>query len=210
MLNMAYQRLMKHFKITLIVFSSYLLLLNNLWSSGGKPTSPPETVESVDLDKYVGKWYEIQRIPNSFQDKKKRGFNECFNTTAEYAKVGTQKISVVNTCYRYNDENKEYIDIARAKASIVENSNNAKLKVNFTGLSLLEWLGIGDGDYWILGLGPINENDLYSWAFVGSPKRDYGWILNRTRQLDPDQEEIVKNKIKEKGYDPEKFKSFTR
>jgi apolipoprotein D and lipocalin family protein len=202
---------MKHPKTILKLFTLSLLTLNNSWATGGKPTTPPpETVESVDLNKYIGKWYEVQRIPNTFQDKKKRGFHECFNTTAEYSKAGINKINVINTCYRYDDQNNEYIDIAKAKAKVVEGSNNAKLKVNFTGLSLLEWLGIGNGDYWILGLGPVNENNLYSWAFVGSPKRDYGWILNRTRQLDPDQEEIVKNKIKEKGYDPEKFKSFTR
>jgi apolipoprotein D and lipocalin family protein len=201
---------MKHPKAFLKILTLYFLTLNHTWATGPKPTTPPETVASVDLNKYVGKWFEIQRIPNNFQDKKKRDYNECFNTTAEYSKAGTNKINVLNTCYRYNDQNQEYVDIAKAKGKVVEGSNNSKLKVNFTGLSLLEWLGIGDGDYWILGLGPVNEDNLYSWAFVGSPKRDYGWILSRSKQLDPEQEDIVKITIKEKGYDLEKFKSFMK
>ena len=201
---------MKHPKTFLKILTLFLLTLNDSWATGPKPITPPETVASVDLNKYVGKWFETQRIPNSFQDKKKRGYNECFNTTAEYSKAGSNKINVTNTCYRYNDQNQEYVDIAKAKAKVVEGSNNAKLKVNFTGLSLLEWLGIGDGDYWILGLGPVNEDNLYSWAFVGSPKRDYGWILSRSKQIDPEQEDIVKNTIKEKGYDLGKLKSFMK
>jgi lipocalin len=60
-----------------------------------------------------------------------------------------------------------------------------------------------------LGLGPVNESNLYSWAFVGSPKRDYGWILNLTRHF-PDQEEPLNLVMKEKGYDPKSFKSFIK
>ena len=201
---------MKNLKKKFKTLTLYLITLKIIWATGGKPINPPETVESVDLNKYIGKWYEILRVPNSFQDKRKHGYNECFNTTAEYSKSGSQKINVVNTCYRYNDTNQEYMDIAKAKASVVEGSNNSKLKVNFTGLSFLEWLGIGDGDYWILGLGPVNESNLYSWAFIGSPKRDFGWILNRTRNLDLDQEEPVEKIIKEKGYNPSNFKSFIK
>lgn len=201
---------MRNYKSIFKVLTLYLLSLSLSWATGAKPTNPPETVESVDLNKYVGKWYEILRIPNNFQDKKKHGYKECFNTTAEYSKKDKDKINILNTCYRYNDQNEEYVDIAKAKGKVVEGSNNAKLKVNFTGLSFLEWLGIGDGDYWILGLGPVNESNLYSWAFVGSPKRDFGWILNRTRHLAPDQEEPLKILMKEKGYDPANFKSFIK
>ena len=50
------------------------------------------TVDSVDLDKYVGKWYEVAKIPNSFQD-------HCIkNTTANYEINEDGDIIVLNSC----------------------------------------------------------------------------------------------------------------
>ncbi len=187
----------------------FLSLLNDARATGADiPRDPPETVSSVEIPRYLGKWYEIKRMPNSFQDNSKDGYGVCKNTIAEYAERGQEKLSVQNTCYRYNSQNEELIDIAKAKGRVVEGSNNAKLKVNFTGIFLLNLFGIGDGDYWILGLGPVNKEGLYSWAFVGAPKRNFGWILSRTQTLAAGEEKKIEKIIIEKGYSPDSFKSF--
>jgi len=89
-------------------------------------------------------------------------------------------ISVTNRCTRVSERDPEdtKLEVAQGVAQVVPGSNNTKLKVNFTGIPIFRWLGIGNGDYWILAIGPKSD-DKYEWALVGSPKRDYGWILSR-------------------------------
>lgn len=141
-----------------------------------------ETVSSVELPRYLGLWNEIYRIPNGFQDNSSKTKSVCFNTTAEYALVEDDQISVSNTCTR-EIEGQVVSDVAKAVGVVVDKKTNAKLTVNFTGLGVLRWLGIGNGDYWILGLGPVNGDGKYAWALVGNPNRKYGWILSRNPTL---------------------------
>ena len=185
------------------VFAIFTFLLSSaIYATGAGVNNPPTTVSNVELNRYFGSWYEIVRIPNSFQDNTtKDRFGRCYDTIAEYAPIRKNKLSVKNTCIRYNEtEDATMIDVAEAIGKSVENSGNAKLKVNFTGFALLRWTGFGDANYWILGLGPTNNEGLYSWAFVGSPDRKFGWILSRTKKINNSQMKIIKNLIIEKGY----------
>ena len=149
--------------------------------------NPPKTVKYVDLKKYAGLWYEIAKIPNSFQDHCVKG------TTAKYVLKEDGEIAVINSCI---DEDGE-VDDADGVARIVDKKSNAKLEVSF--VSFLGWRPFW-GDYWIIGL---DEN--YQWAIVGTPNRKYGWVLSRTPKLD----ETTMNKIfqilKDQGYNPKNF-----
>ncbi len=168
-----------------------------------------QTVESVDLQKYLGEWQEVMRIPNSFQDNKRGEFGECFNTVAKYGALEGGKISVENTCYRFDKDGKSQKEVARAIGKTVQDSSNSKLEVNFTGLALLRWLGIGTGDYWIVGLGPVNAEGLYSWALVGSPSRKYGWVLVR-KPLEPAVMDSILALAEAQGYRKTDFVLRTR
>ncbi|MFN4183481.1 MAG: lipocalin family protein [Hyphomonas sp.] len=117
------------------------------------------TVAEVDLSRYVGKWHEIARYPNSFE----RG---CVTALAEYAQLPDGQISVTNSCTKADGE----IDVAEGKARVVEGSNGAKLKVKFAP----SWVPFAEGDYWVLHL----ETD-YSAVLVGAPSGKYLWILAR-------------------------------
>jgi apolipoprotein D and lipocalin family protein len=146
-----------------------------------------KVVNKVDLNKYIGLWYEVAKIPNWFQKK-------CIkNTTAEYSLRDDGKIKVVNSCIQ-SDGSK---DIAEGVAKVVDNKSNAKLEVSFVkilGIQLF-W-----GDYWIIGLG---EN--YDFALVGSPDRKYGWILSRTKKLPQEKLGRISDLLKLKGYDIKNF-----
>lgn len=132
--------------------------------------SPVTTVETVDLDRYVGDWFEAARFPNRFQD-------ECIgNVRASYARRADGRIDVVNRCRTESGETTE----ARGIARVVDPVGSARLKVRFAP-AFLSFLPFVWGDYWILGLA-----DDYSWAVVGSPDRQYLWILSRARDLAPD------------------------
>jgi apolipoprotein D and lipocalin family protein len=145
------------------------------------------TVDNVDLQRYIGLWYEIAKIPNSFQDHCYKG------TTAEYRLKETGEIEVINSCTE-EDGNR---DEAKGIAKVVDKKTNSKLEVSFVrilGFNLF-W-----GDYWIIGL---DEN--YQYAVIGSPGRKYGWILSRTPEMSQADLDEAYDILKEKGYDTNKF-----
>lgn len=151
-------------------------------------TGRPETVDYVDLNRYTGLWYEIARIPNSFQD-------QCIaNATAYYKILEDGSIEVINSC----EEEDGSLDTAKGIAYVVDTVTNSKLEVSFVkilGFNLF-W-----GDYWILGLG-----DNYDYAVVGTPSRKYGWILSRERNMSEELLDDAFTILKNQGYDRSKFK----
>jgi apolipoprotein D and lipocalin family protein len=156
-------------------------------SSQDKDFPPLTTLEQVDLNKYAGLWYEVAKIPNSFQD-------QCaYGTTAEYKIQKDGSIQVINKCY---DENGEP-DIADGVANVVDKKTNSKLEVSF-----VSFLGIRPfwGDYWIIGL----DKD-YRWAVIGTPTRKYGWILSRTPSLPDETMQKIFEILKSQHYNPDAF-----
>ncbi len=128
--------------------------------------SPVRAVETVDLERYAGDWYEVARFPNRFQRR-------CVSDVrARYVIRTDGQLDVLNQCRTAEGT----ID-ARGVARVVDTGTSAKLKVRFAPAAL-SFLPFVWGDYWILGLAVD-----YSWAVVGSPDRNYLWILSRKREL---------------------------
>jgi apolipoprotein D and lipocalin family protein len=145
---------------------------------------PLEVVKNVDINRYIGKWYEIARLPNSFE-------KGCYAATAEYSIIDGETIRVINTCNK--DSLLGEIDQVKGKAFVVPNSNNAKLKVQFF------WPF--RGDYWIIDL----DEENYQYALVGSPNRKYLWVLARTNKMDDNTYEMLLEKAKAKGFNIDKM-----
>ncbi|MCW8960410.1 MAG: lipocalin family protein [Ignavibacteriaceae bacterium] len=146
-----------------------------------------QTVNQVDLNKYIGLWYEIAKIPNSFQD-------QCaYGTTAEYKLLEDGNIQVINKCFKEDGE----ADVADGLAKVVDKKTNSKLEVSF--FSILGFRPFW-GDYWIIGL-----DDNYQWAVVGSPNRKYGWILSRTSTLPDDTLQKIFAILEDQLYNPDDF-----
>jgi apolipoprotein D and lipocalin family protein len=129
-------------------------------------TEPLPTVSKIELDRYLGTWYEVARKPLSFQNKCDR------NVSAQYTLNENGNVQVDNRCY--GKEGQLYQSIGEA---FVQNAPyNSKLKVSFLP-EMVRWLPVGRGDYWIL---KIDEN--YQTVLVGEPDRKYMWILSRDPQ----------------------------
>ena len=65
-----------------------------------KKTSPElQVVPNVDIDRYLGKWYEIALYPNWFE-------KGCFRSTAFYEKLKDGQIKVTNQCRMHSPEGK--------------------------------------------------------------------------------------------------------
>jgi apolipoprotein D and lipocalin family protein len=147
------------------------------------------TVDHVDLDRYLGEWFEIARFPNRFQ-------RMCAgDVRATYTRHPDGRINVVNRCRATDGHTTEAQGIAR----VVDARTSAKLKVRFAP-AVLSFLSFVWGDYWILGLG-----DDYSWAVVGSPDRNYLWILARTPALEPAQLDAARAAARSNGFDTDRL-----
>ncbi|MFA5583607.1 MAG: lipocalin family protein [Bacteriovoracaceae bacterium] len=169
----------------MIFICSLIFSLSSLATSGSRV----QTVPFVDLNRYLGDWYEIATIPQSFQ-------KACVkNVKAQYSLTKTGLVKVVNSCETKNGKTK----IANARAKVVDKDSNAKLKVTF--VKIFDWVFSLGGNYWILDLA-----DDYSYAVVGDPTTEYGWILSRTQTLSPEVLERAKVVLEENGYDLCKFK----
>lgn len=141
--------------------------------------APLDVVKYVDIEKYLGKWYEIASFPQSFQ-------KGCNCSTAEYIKTDKDYIRVINSCRKDSTDGK--LKIADGKAWVVDKTTNAKLEVQFF------WPF--RGDYWIIDLA-----EDYSYAVVGHPNRKYLWILSRKPQMDDNLYNSIVERCKSKGFD---------
>lgn len=162
-------------------------------TANARAESPPvatptvQVVDSVALDRYVGVWHEVAKIPNRFQKQCARG------TTATYTLRPDGRITVLNACFKENGSRSQAEGVAR----IVDRSNNARLEVSF--VSFLGWRPFW-GDYWILGLDPD-----YRWAVIGTPDRKYGWILARSETLAETELDLAFAVLAGNGYRREEF-----
>jgi apolipoprotein D and lipocalin family protein len=174
-----YMEIGKHMLILLTVSISFLAC-----TFGMKNGLPPlKVVTFVDLNRYVGTWYEISRFSNRFQ-------KGCVGTTATYTIRKDGKIDVMNQCRKGTLDGE--ISSVKGTARVVDNKTNTKLKVSFF------WPF--SGHYWIIDLG---EN--YDYAVVGHPDRKYLWILSRSPKMDEKIYNLILEKLKLQFYDTSKL-----
>jgi apolipoprotein D and lipocalin family protein len=170
-------------KASACVFAMTALLPLALAGAVG-PQGPVQTVDNVDLKRYLGEWFEIARFPNRFQ-------RQCLgDVRALYSLSPDGRLDVVNRC-RKDDG----ISEARGVARVVDSQSRAKLKVRFAP-AFLSFVPAVWGDYWVIGLAPD-----YSWATVGSPDRKYLWILARTSVVGTDTYAAALEAAKSNGFD---------
>jgi apolipoprotein D and lipocalin family protein len=142
------------------------------------PDRTLQVVETVDLNRYTGTWYEIARFTHSFEKDLK-----C--VTATYSLRSDGKIDVLNQGHKINES---IVKKAKGVARIPDKAVPGKLKVTFF------WPF--SGDYWILVLG---EN--YEYVLIGAPSRKYLWILSRSKILDENVFNRLVEKAKAQGFD---------
>jgi apolipoprotein D and lipocalin family protein len=139
-------------------YSFSLLLIACLLGCNSDKELP--TVPELDLEKYAGTWYEIARLPNSFE----KGLS-C--VTATYSIQDDGKIAVLNEGY---DTEKNEKKSAEGTAWIPDSQFPGRLKVRFF------WPF--SGDYFILDI-----DKKYTHVLIGDPSRKYLWVLSKEKKL---------------------------
>ena len=148
-------------------------------------TTELRVVPDVDYKRYAGKWFEIARLPNRFEQK-------CVgNVTATYTLRTDGRVTVTNRCKEANGRISEVTGVARR----VDGKPNSVLQVRFAP-AFLSFISKVWGDYQVMELGPQ-----YDYSVVGSPDRRYLWILARTPRLDPAVYQSLVDRAKAQGFD---------
>lgn len=136
------------------------------------------TVASLDLQKFLGTWYELARYDHGFE----RGMTQC---TAHYSIKSDGSIKVINKGLK--------------KGKWSESEGKAKITAT-PGLLRVSFFGPFYSDYRIMMLAPD-----YSYALIGSGNAKYLWILSRTPQLPSETIQSILNESNRRGYDNSKL-----
>jgi apolipoprotein D and lipocalin family protein len=140
-------------------------------------------VDGFELDRYLGKWYEIARLDHSFE----RGMNQV---SAEYSMRDDGGVKVLNQGYLTEEQKWRS---AEGKAYFVDSSDKGHLKVSFFGPFY--------GSYIVFEL----EKDNYDYAFVSGPNHSYLWFLSRTPKVSEALKQKFKSQAKQLGFDTEQL-----
>lgn len=122
-----------------------------------KPEIQRKTYGSLDLDKFLGTWYEIAHVPSWFQ-------RNCENAIAYYYREPDGTIRLLNTCYKGGMRQGSMQGTIR----IPDPDSPSKLQVKFDAVTSVGW-----GDYWVYDV----KYDSY--AIVGNTSGQV-WILSRS------------------------------
>ena len=161
--------------------SLILICIMFLFTACSSKNPPLQTVEKVDLERYLGTWYEIARYEHFFE-------KDCKNVSANYSIMNEETIKVINKCTKIQTNEKKE---AMGRAYAIDETNS-KLKVSFFRPFY--------GDYWVLIL---DEN--YEYAVVGTPNREYLWILARDKKLPLKIQNDILEKLPSLGFDISKL-----
>jgi apolipoprotein D and lipocalin family protein len=137
-----------------------------------------QPVKDFELNRYLGKWYEIARLDHSFE----RGLDKV---SAEYSMRDDGGVRVINRGYSSEDSDWQE---AEGKAYFVRSSDEGYLKVSFFGPFY--------GSYIIFDL----DKEDYQYSFVSGNNTSYLWLLARTPTVSNEVLERFINKSKERGF----------
>ena len=168
-------------KKTIYLVGIFILAANSI--KGQNSMIDKTVVKELDIDRYLGKWYEIARYDHSFE----RGLQ---GVTATYSKMQDGRIRVINAGYKGGLDGK--FSKAVGKAKIPDPNVPSKLKVSFFLFFY--------GDYFVMEL-----DEDYKWAVIGSSTDNFLWILSRSPEMDADLYNNLIRKLEKRGYDTGKL-----
>lgn len=145
---------------------------------------PVTAIPMLDLHRYLGKWYEICRLPLKWEDE------AATDITARYSLEPNGTVRVDNRCFDAEGKPTQ----ALGEATPV-NDGKSQLKVSFLPEGL-RWVPFTKGDYWVLKLDPG-----YRLSLVGTPDRNHLWLLAREPNVDEAEKAAYLAEARRQGFD---------
>jgi len=145
--------------------------------AGASVQAPIQSVAMVDQSLFMGRWYQVARLPNRFQDG-------CAESYTDFSLRDDGQINVVNTCRNTKDGS---LRQAKGLAWSADPANPGRLKVSFFWPLR--------SDYWIIGLGKE-----YQYSVIASSNRKYLWILSRSAAMNEDLYASIMKDVERQGF----------
>ena len=172
-----------------IVFLFLVLMGSTLGACAQDAQLKPIT--GFDAQRYMGRWYEIAKYPNTFQARCESG------VFADYSLSSDGSVAVENSCTTFAGK----AMVAKGLVKFTGDTDTASLKVRFAP-AWLSWLPFVWGDYWVIDL-----DSHYRLAAVGEPSRKYLWILSRDKVVDDQSYARLLDRLEAMGYDTHRLMS---
>lgn len=170
---------MKRFQLTWLLIPMFVLGCSH------EPTPVAPAVKNFEIEQYTGRWYEILRMPHSFEEN-------LIKVTAEYRLNPDGSLEVTNRGFNTKEEEWQ---TAIGKAVAIEGATahqSAEYKVTFF------WPFYGG--YYVSW---IDKN--YRYAMITSDSTEYFWLLSRSAEVPQDVIDLAIAQAHEWGIDSSKL-----
>jgi apolipoprotein D and lipocalin family protein len=159
------------------------------WQQAARARQPEQVlVEKLDLDRYLGRWYEIARIPNLFQPDSHLGGTDTYEQLPD----GSLKVT-----YGWFEQS-----LSSAPKKL---EGRIRLSGPGPGQMKVQFFWPFEADYWVL---EVPED--YSYTVIGYPDRSMAWIMSRTPQMDESVYQGIVTRLKGQGYPIEKLRRIVQ
>ncbi|MGW0037368.1 lipocalin family protein [Gordonia sp. NPDC003376] len=168
-------------RFVLGLFTAVLAAAGFAVSAAPAHAGPLTPVPQLDVERYVGTWYQLAANPAPYN-------LDCVrDTTAKYTLLGERDVRVENSCTTITGQRRGIVGNARVNGV-------ASLHVSFPGVPTQESLD-GPSNYLVTYLA-----DDYSWALVGDPSRVSGFVLSRSPAVDKAAWQKIRRVVEASGY----------
>ncbi len=152
--------------------------------AGPAMAKAPEPKKPIEVDRLMGRWYEILRTPNPMQ-------KNCFGAYQVWSRLGPDKFAIVLTCRKDGLDGEAKHVPTSAKA--VDPGRNTKFEASFFG-------GIIKQQYWML-----DHDDGYSWMIASTSGGNFVSLLARQPSLPDAEVEALTDRIAALGLRTDKL-----
>jgi len=175
-----------NFKFILLLLIMFTYGCNENNSEVENEYSQLETVDYVDIEKFMGDWYVIANIP-TFIEKR------ATNAIESYQLNDKGEVETTFTFYQDSPQGKR--KKYSPKGFIYNTETNAEWRMQFLWPIKMPFL-------------IIDLDKDYSYTVIGVPNRKYVWIMSREPSINSDIFDNIINKLKKVGYDTSQIKTI--
>ena len=148
------------------------------------PRPAAAQAQSVDLARFDGRWFEIERNHNNVQ-------KDCSRAQIDFTpRDAADRYAIAVTCTRRADGK---VEVLRANARVTDTTTNAKFRFSLTGL--LSFGGLAGQNYWVYDHAPD-----YSWAIMGLPDKSNWWIWHRNQNAPQAERDRILSRVRALGF----------
>jgi apolipoprotein D and lipocalin family protein len=164
-------------KLVTIIYTVILGVLSHTALASSGVSAPLQSVNYVDLSRYVGVWYDIAHYPSRYQEK-------CQDSVASFSLRNNGEIDVLNSC---RDKQNGTLHHADGHGWVIDTTSNARLKISYFWPFRNEYVIIDQGKE-------------YEYSVICTADKKHLWIIARSPSMSSDVYEKIMTNVEKQGF----------